>query len=128
MSLVLQISDTHFGTERPPVVEALVALASQLRPDVVVLSGDITQRARRAQFDAARRLVERLPPAPLLALPGNHDIPLCNLAARIFDSPADLLLLLRGEQLALPDGLQIEADEVKVLTRHPRLKPLLLRT
>jgi 3',5'-cyclic AMP phosphodiesterase CpdA len=84
MSLVLQISDTHFGTERPPVVEALVALASQLRPDLVVLSGDITQRARRAQFDAARRLVERLPPAPLLALPGNHDIPLFNLAARIF--------------------------------------------
>jgi 3',5'-cyclic AMP phosphodiesterase CpdA len=83
MSVLLQVSDTHFGTERPPVVEALVAFAAELRPDLVVLSGDITQRARRAQFDAARRLAERLPPAPLLALPGNHDIPLFNLAARL---------------------------------------------
>ena len=50
MSVLLQISDTHFGTEQPQVVEALVALAAQQRPDVVVLSGDITQRARPAQF------------------------------------------------------------------------------
>lgn len=47
MSVLLQISDTHFGTEQPPVVEALVALATQQRPEIVVLSGDITQRARR---------------------------------------------------------------------------------
>ena len=46
MSVLLQISDTHFGTEQPQVVEALVALAAQQRPEVVVLSGDITQRAR----------------------------------------------------------------------------------
>lgn len=45
MSVLLQISDTHFGTEQPPVLEALVALAAQQRPDLVVLSGDITQRA-----------------------------------------------------------------------------------
>jgi len=45
MSDLLQTSDAHFGTEQPQVVEALVALAAQQRPDVVVLSGDITQRA-----------------------------------------------------------------------------------
>lgn len=44
MSVLLQISDTHFGTERPQVVDALVALAAQERPEVVVLSGDITLR------------------------------------------------------------------------------------
>jgi 3',5'-cyclic AMP phosphodiesterase CpdA len=82
MSVVLQVSDTHFGTERAEVVEALVAFAAELRPDLVVLSGDITQRARRAQFDAARRLVERLAAPALVAIPGNHDIPLFNLAAR----------------------------------------------
>jgi 3',5'-cyclic AMP phosphodiesterase CpdA len=49
----------------------------------VVLSGDITQRARRAQFDAARRLVDRLAAPALMAIPGNHDIPLYNLAARV---------------------------------------------
>lgn len=82
MSVLLQISDTHFGTERPPVVEALVRLARGQRPDLVVLSGDITQRARRSQFQAARRFIDRLG-APWLAIPGNHDIPLFDLRARL---------------------------------------------
>ena len=82
MSVLLQISDTHFGTEQPQVVEALVALAAQQRPDVVVLSGDITQRARPAQFRAAKAFVDRLG-APVLAIPGNHDIALLDLWARL---------------------------------------------
>lgn len=82
MSVLLQISDTHFGTEQPRVVEALVALAAQQRPDVVVLSGDITQRARPAQFRAAKAFVDRLG-APVLAVPGNHDIALFDLWARL---------------------------------------------
>lgn len=82
MSVLLQISDLHFGTEQPPVMEALVALARQQRPELVVLSGDITQRARTAQFQAARAFVDRLG-APVLAIPGNHDIPLFNLWARL---------------------------------------------
>ena len=82
MSVLLHVSDTHFGTEQPPVVEALVAMAHELRPDLIVFSGDITQRARRSQFAAARHFVDRLP-APALVLPGNHDIPLFNLWARV---------------------------------------------
>ena len=82
LSVLLQISDTHFGTEQGAVVEALGALAHQQRPDVVVLSGDITQRARPAQFRAARAFVDRLG-APVLAVPGNHDIPLFDLWARL---------------------------------------------
>jgi 3',5'-cyclic AMP phosphodiesterase CpdA len=82
MTVLLQISDTHFGTEQPQVVEALVALAAQQRPDVVVLSGDITQRARPAQFRAAKAFVDRLG-APVLAIPGNHDIALFDLWARL---------------------------------------------
>ena len=82
MSVLLQISDTHFGTEQPQVVEALVTLAAQQRPDVVVLSGDITQRARPAQFRAAKAFVDRLG-APVLAIPGNHDIALFDLWARL---------------------------------------------
>ena len=82
MSVVLQISDTHFGTEQHPVVEALVALSAQQRPDVVVLSGDITQRARPSQFRAAKAFVDRLN-APVLAIPGNHDIALFDLWARL---------------------------------------------
>ena len=60
MSLVLHISDPHFGTERQAVVEALVALEAAQQPDVVMLSGDITQRARRGQFEAAARFMARL--------------------------------------------------------------------
>jgi 3',5'-cyclic AMP phosphodiesterase CpdA len=82
MSVLLQISDPHFGTEQSPVVEALAALARQQRPDLLVLSGDITQRARPAQFQAARAFMDRLG-VPLLAVPGNHDIPLFDLWTRL---------------------------------------------
>jgi len=82
MSVLLQISDPHFGTEQPPVVEALAALARHQRPDLVVLSGDITQRARPAQFQAARAFMDRLG-VPVLAIPGNHDIPLFDLWTRL---------------------------------------------
>jgi 3',5'-cyclic AMP phosphodiesterase CpdA len=81
MTRILHLSDTHFGTERKAVVEAVLDLARQLSPDLVVLSGDITQRARRSQFAAARRFIERLA-LPVLAVPGNHDIPLYNVFAR----------------------------------------------
>lgn len=83
MSVLLHFSDTHFGTEEGPVTAALRELAHAQQPDVAVLSGDITQRARRAQFAAARAFCDSLRVAHLLALPGNHDIPLYNLLARI---------------------------------------------
>ncbi|MBC7918618.1 MAG: metallophosphoesterase [Rhodoferax sp.] len=82
MSTVLQISDPHFGTELPRVVEALTALARQQQPDLLLLSGDITQRARPAQYRAARAFVDRLG-VPVLAIPGNHDIPLFDVWARL---------------------------------------------
>jgi 3',5'-cyclic AMP phosphodiesterase CpdA len=84
MSLLIQISDPHFGTEQPAAVEALVRLVRQQSPELVVLSGDITQRARRRQFRAARAFVDRLGAPALLAIPGNHDIPLFNAAGRLF--------------------------------------------
>ncbi len=82
MTVVLHVSDPHFGTEQPTVVDALAAWASQQRPDLVVLSGDITQRARPAQFRAARAFMDRLG-VPVLAVPGNHDIPLLDLWTRL---------------------------------------------
>jgi 3',5'-cyclic AMP phosphodiesterase CpdA len=83
MTLLLQVSDPHFGTERAPVVAALETLVREQRPDALLLSGDITQRATRAQFAAARRFVERLAVPAVVSIPGNHDIPLFNLAARL---------------------------------------------
>lgn len=81
MSTVLQISDTHFGTERPAVVEALVRFTQEQSPDLVILSGDITQRAQATEFRAASAFVDRLG-LPVLAIPGNHDIPLFDLLTR----------------------------------------------
>lgn len=82
MSILLQISDTHFGAEQPLVVDALVTLVRQQLPDLLVMSGDITQRATPAQFRAARAFTDRLA-VPVLAVPGNHDIPLFDLWARL---------------------------------------------
>lgn len=84
MTVLLQVSDPHFGTERAEVVDALERFAHTLRPDALLLSGDITQRATSAQFEAARAFVARLRVPAVLAIPGNHDIPLFNLAARLF--------------------------------------------
>lgn len=82
MSVVLQISDLHLGTEQPPVVLALRRLASELKPDLLIVSGDITQRARAAQFASAAELVRGLGVAHVLTVPGNHDVPLFNLPGR----------------------------------------------
>jgi 3',5'-cyclic AMP phosphodiesterase CpdA len=83
VSTLLQISDPHFGTEQAPVVAALLELARTLKPELVVLSGDITQRARAAQFAAAAAFAKQLPTSRLVAIPGNHDIPLFNVLARV---------------------------------------------
>jgi 3',5'-cyclic AMP phosphodiesterase CpdA len=82
VTTLVQISDPHFGRERAPVVEALVQLVHQIAPDLVVLSGDITQRARSSEFAAAAAFVERLCAPRVLAIPGNHDISLFNPISR----------------------------------------------
>jgi 3',5'-cyclic AMP phosphodiesterase CpdA len=82
MSVLIQISDTHFGTEQPQVMAALTSLVKQQQPNLVVLSGDITQRAKPKQFLAARSFMDSLQ-VPFLAIPGNHDIPLLNIWSRL---------------------------------------------
>lgn len=78
MRRLLHISDIHFGPKHLPEVAAGVeVLVAERRPDLVVLSGDLTQRAKPRQFRAARAYVDTLRrTAPVLAVPGNHDVPL----------------------------------------------------
>ncbi len=111
MTLVAQISDPHFGTEQAPVVEALVRFVREQAPSLAILSGDITQRARRAQFQAARAFVDRLAVANTLVIPGNHDIPLYNLAARVAQ-PYAAFRRAFGRELEP----EFESDELLVLT------------
>lgn len=106
MTTILHVSDLHFGTEVPQAAEALVRLARTAPPDVLIVSGDITQRARRAQFDAAVRFIRRLAAAQVLVIAGNHDIPLFNLPQRLFAPYRGYARAFGDElepRLALPD-------------------------
>ena len=76
MPRILHISDIHFGPHhRPEIAAAVVDEVAGRRPDAVLISGDVTHRAKPRQFREARAFVEALE-APTLAVPGNHDVPL----------------------------------------------------
>lgn len=82
---ILHISDLHFGPPFvPAVAEALLQTIPSLAPDAIVVSGDLTQRAKRHQFEEARAFFDRLPEIPLLVIPGNHDVALWRIFERLF--------------------------------------------
>src|SRR3546814_12464457 len=74
MRMIAHLSDLHFGRIYEPVVTALLADLASAPPNLIVISGDLTQRAKNSQFAAARRFLDALP-APFLVIPGNHDLP-----------------------------------------------------
>jgi 3',5'-cyclic AMP phosphodiesterase CpdA len=84
MRTIVHLSDLHFGRLDPDIIAPLVQRISAIRPHLVAISGDLTQRARRTQFEQARAFLDQIP-FPTLAVPGNHDVPLYNLPARLFD-------------------------------------------
>jgi 3',5'-cyclic AMP phosphodiesterase CpdA len=81
MRTLVHLSDLHFGTVRQEIVLPLLSLLARTQPDVIAVSGDLTQRARREQFQAAREFLDAMP-FPKIVVPGNHDIPLFNVFAR----------------------------------------------
>lgn len=83
MKTIAHISDLHFGTEDSKIAEGLVNDLRQLKPTIVVNSGDFTQRARNLQFKAAAEYMTQLP-EPQISVPGNHDIPLFDIFRRFF--------------------------------------------
>lgn len=82
MMRIVQISDLHFGTVRHELTGPLTEVIRQARPDLIVMAGDFVQRARTGQFRAARGFMDSLG-APWIGVPGNHDIPLYNIFARL---------------------------------------------
>jgi len=83
MTTMVHLSDTHFGTELPLVMRAVQAAISDIKPDIITITGDLTQRAQPDQFKATQAFLNTLPAAVKFVIPGNHDIPLYNLASRL---------------------------------------------
>lgn len=74
---IMHISDLHFGMHRPDIIEAFLADTQDLKPDLILISGDLTQRALPEQYQELQHFLKQLSP-PLLTVPGNHDIVLYN--------------------------------------------------
>lgn len=83
MTRLFHVSDLHFGREDGDALDWFAQLAADERPDAIVMTGDLTYRARREEFAAATVWLQRLG-APVTIEPGNHDLPYFNPFARIF--------------------------------------------
>ena len=81
MRTLVHLSDLHFGRVDEALLDPLRELVHRIAPDVVVVSGDLTQRAKSEQFEAARAWLDTLP-GPQIIVPGNHDISLYNVFRR----------------------------------------------
>ena len=108
MRTIVHLSDLHFGRLDTQVIAPLLAAIRGLRPDLVAISGDFTQRARRSQFREARAFLDALP-ARRLVVPGNHDVPLYDVARRF------LRPFARYRQFIAEDLEPIYADQEIVM-------------
>lgn len=83
--VILHGSDLQVGKPyRPQVAEAFVTLAATLEPDLIVVSGDLTQRAKAREYRIVREFLGALPEGtPVVVTPGNHDVPLYRVWERI---------------------------------------------
>ncbi len=83
--ILLHASDIHFGKRHDPTAaKAFLEAAHALPSDLLVVSGDFTQRAKVREYLAARAYLDRLPQRPLIVTPGNHDVPLYRFWERAF--------------------------------------------
>ena len=87
MRTLVHLSDIHFGRVDYAIVSRLTDAVNEIKPDIVVVSGDLTQRARSHQFIEARKFLDSLP-KPQIVVPGNHDVPMHNVFAR-FAAPLE---------------------------------------
>lgn len=83
MGRIVQLSDIHFGAENKPAVMAALAFCQADPPDLVLITGDITQQGFKPEFEAAAAWIRQLPD-PVFVTVGNHDVPYWNLIDRIF--------------------------------------------
>ena len=109
MRTIVHLSDLHFGRVEETLLVPLRETLLALEPHVVVISGDLTQRARASQFREARAFLDTLP-KPQIVVPGNHDVPLYNVLMR-FAAP------LRNYRRYISDDLEptLIDDEIAIV-------------
>ena len=112
MARIAHLSDIHFGAHDPIIVAATEAWLRDKQPDLIIISGDLTQRAKVEQFREASSYLERLREAgfPIMVVPGNHDVPLYDVFTR-FAAPLDRYKRFINDDLCP----WFENDEVAVL-------------
>ena len=118
MKSIVHLSDLHFGTENQAVLDALLLDVDGVtapKPTLVAISGDLTQRARAKQFQAARHFLDNLL-VPYVVVPGNHDVPLYDLFRRFF-KPLDLYKQYITDDLS-PTYMQDDLAVVGITTAH----------
>lgn len=82
MIRIVQLADLHFGTEHPAALNGAAEIIHETKPDALIIAGDLTQRGKRSEFEAARRWLDQFE-APRLVVAGNHDTPLLNAVSRV---------------------------------------------
>ncbi len=82
MRIIVHLSDLHFGRNDENVVQSIIQSVKAIKPDILVVSGDLTQRAKASEFKSAREFLRALQ-FKKIVIPGNHDIPLYNPLARL---------------------------------------------
>lgn len=98
MLTIVHGSDLHFGKPHDPEsAEEFLEATRRLAPDLIVLSGDFTQRAKVEEFRGARDFIDRLPGVPVVVTPGNHDVPLYRVLERIFTPYRNYRAYIRDE-------------------------------
>lgn len=113
MRRIVHFSDIHFGRVDDQVAGRLAEKINEVEPHLVVVSGDLTQRARASQFREARAFLDRLP-LPQIVVPGNHDVPLYNVFDR-FLRPLDKFRHYIDDEL-MPTYVDAETAVVGVNT------------
>jgi 3',5'-cyclic AMP phosphodiesterase CpdA len=82
MRTIVHLSDLHFGRVDSRMLPPLVRVIHAIAPHLIAVSGDLTQRARPREFAQARAFLQELP-VPQIVVPGNHDVPLYDVARRL---------------------------------------------
>jgi 3',5'-cyclic AMP phosphodiesterase CpdA len=138
MPLIIHLSDLHFGAHDEALVTAVLQEVDAAQPDLVIISGDFTQRARTEQFQQACQFLEQLRDGghDVLAVPGNHDVPLYDVLRRFLSPLArykryiddtlcpwhrldgvSVLGLNTARSMTFSDG-RINAEQIDFVRRH----------